>query len=286
MRVEQLRPQRYESVAPEDVLSWLLDDRWVAEQKLDGVRCLVKVANGQHRLHASTGYEMTRYSALWWTTLDASFQPLVESTIDTGIEWALDGELMEDGTLWLFDAPVTSQTGPSDPFSKRREALVAIGELLGWTESSQVRIVPQAVGCDAKKELWETVLGTNKEGICLKRLAGPYKTVPGGRTRDVLKVKRTYTVDCVVTATRVGNKDSGEIAVYRDGRLIPIGKCTMTESDASVGDVVEVRFLYVNDLDKPRLFQPILMRQRTDKLPEDCTFDQLVYATVSRSVLA
>ncbi len=278
-----LKPMRYESVAPDDVGRYLNDDRWVVEQKLDGVRCMVKAWDGKCQMYASTGGVLTRSSAGYWSKLDAALQPLA----DSGLDWVLDGELLENGTLWLFDAVVTPQTQPTDDFARRRLALVAIGDLLGWTtEKSVVRVVPQAVDVESKTELWQNVLDTHKEGVCLKLLTGAYKTVPGGRTRDVLKVKRTYTIDCIVTATQVGNKDSGEIAVYKDGVLLPIGKCTMAREDASVGDVVEVKFLYVNDLNKPRLFQPILLRRRTDKLAVDCDFDQLLNAHACRLVLA
>lgn len=281
MNMHLLKPQRYESVAPEQVDPLLANSQWIAEQKLDGVRCMVKAWSGRVELYASTGAVMTRDSHRWWTTLDAALAGLAHSG-----EWVLDGELLDDGVLWLFDAPLTPCTTFADPFRTRRRALEIVADTLGWTAiDSRVRVVPQAVGAEAKQALWQAVLANGKEGICLKHADRPYRTVAGGRTKDVIKVKRTYTVDAVVTATRVGGKDSGEVALYRNGVLVPVGKCTMGPDDAAVGDVIEVRFLYVNDLTAPRLYQPVMMRRRPDKAAADCLFDQLLSTACDRRVL-
>jgi hypothetical protein len=48
--------------------------------------------------------------------------------------------------------------------------------------------------------------------------------------------------------------------------------------------VWEVRFLYVVDQDRPRLYQPRLMRLRTDKEIQECLVDQIANAFTDKNL--
>lgn len=89
-----------------------------------------------------------------------------------------------------------------------------------------------------------------------------------------------------MTDVGIDGKDSAALAMYdQTGHLTPVGKVTAAIHEASVGDVVEVKYLYVNDLGAPRLYQPVLLRRRTDKRACDCTLDQLEGTVANRTVL-
>lgn len=270
-----MKPQRYHSVDPVNIDPFLTDDDWVLEQKLDGVRCVVTITDGVPVLTSNSGRRMYGASTQpWWNELVAElsvrFAPLL----------VLDGELLDDGTLWLFDVIHADEfVDPWSPFERRREVLEAIGGCAPWT---RVRVVPQFRG-EAKRETWHRLLEANAEGCVLKRLGSLYRR-DGGRTREVLKVKRTYTVDVVVLETGLDGKDSSRVGLMRDGEMVQVGKVSMTPAAADVGTVIEVRFLYVLDLAQPALYQAVFLRARPDKRPDECEFDQLLGTHPDRTV--
>ena len=54
--------------------------------------------------------------------------------------------------------------------------------------------------------------------------------------------------------------------------------------DVNVGDVVEVHYLYIVNPAAPRLFQPRILRSRTDIAPTECHLAQLANAATDRAV--
>lgn len=143
-----------------------------------------------------------------------------------------------------------------------------------------MRLLPVARTVDEKQRLLAHVRDEGGEGIVLKDRAAPYE--PGVRSKRNLKVKFRKTVDCIVTARNEGRQSNAHLAVYEDGALRPIGKCSMIgKPDAQVGDVVEVAYLYATE--SLTLYQPSLARLRPDKDAVDCTLDQL--RPVSKAVI-
>jgi ATP-dependent DNA ligase len=255
------------------------DPQWVAEQKLDGVRCMVQIKNGSVRLLNRKGALLGASSSKIREAIEREFDAL-----SLFGHWLFDGELMPDGTLWLFDlieAPgsVTS----SQEFRHRRTALETFAGLVGWDEGDGlVRIVPQAEGTKAKQALMDAVSAGGGEGIMLKNLAAMYTSY---RTETAgVKVKFVKDVDCVVMDNGTYGKDNRMLGLFCDGNLVVVGHCSsIGKQHADVGDVVEVRCLYVTNRDK--LYQPRQMRVRYDKAPEECTFDQIESLRTSRVVV-
>lgn len=268
MTLPWLRPQRYESVESTFVDKYLADDGWVAEQKLDGCRCLVKIDDGQVVFASSTGEPLTSWRQQ--QQLAEAFRPEKFKGA-----WAFDGELLADGTLWLFDLPLAANAGitPATPFDRRRQALeLAYVHASLIDTDGLVGLVPQSKGTRAKRALWKRVQKNGGEGLCLKALDGRYE-IRAGRTKSVLKVKIVATVDAVVTAVR-DDPWSVDLALWDDveGVFRAIGRATRRHDDAKVGDVMEVRYLYVGT--GGRLVQPHVLRRRTDKGPRECGTDQ------------
>jgi len=145
------------------------------------------------------------------------------------------------------------------------------------------------------------------EGVMAKRLGSPYE--PGARSGAWLKVKAVRTCDCVVFGyTRGGGARSGTfgalvLGLCDEGKGLYIGRVGTGFDDAALASLLEV--LEPLRVDSPtladaekgeitwvrprmvvevayqvvtrdgRLRMPRFLRVRTDKVPEDCTPDQL-----------
>lgn len=291
-------PVLAETLADERIGAHVANDDWCAEQKLDGQRILIHVGDGGvaalNRKAEITAKDVPR------GVIDA-FRPLVGRG-----EWFFDGEMVGVGAqkvLWLFDLPyVSDHIDPSTDLFTRK------GMLDGFYDGffgghPQVRLLPTATGDAAKESLVDAVRASGGEGVMFKHLDKPYdqprnpNATQGVRSRWILKAKNRKTIDCVVTATKLDGKDNIQLGVIDPdftGRTVPIGgwdfrvigECTALAGDKDriqKGDVVEVTYLYANDVRAPRLYQPTMPRIRTDKAPGECMIDQLVFT--NREVL-
>lgn len=261
------KPMRMDSVDPADAQVLFESDDWVVEQKVDGTRCIITVTPNTVTFTASNG-ETLRHSASLIHVAN------LKRSLPVG-NYVLDGELLWTGVFWAFD--LLDQ--PSETLQARRIALEALAEELEF--GSRIRLLPQARGLEDKLTLFKRVYAQGGEGVILKHIGKKYEY--GKRVVHQLKLKFTKTVDCIVTARNVNGKNNARLAVYEDGVLRDIGGCSMIgKPDAQVGDVVEVKYLYATeDLD---IYQPTLLKIRTDKAASDCLLDQLT--PVSKEVLS
>jgi bifunctional non-homologous end joining protein LigD len=276
-----LKPVLAETLPDGRLEHYITNDDWVAEQKLDGQRVLVRVRDGRVEFLQRQGKP---------TSKDMPHK--VRSVLSTlgGDEWYFDGELIggTNGVLWLFDMPVAlDKVGPGDELYFRKQMLDAFHEALLEGQTPQLRVLPTAHGTDEKRTLVERVRVSGGEGVMFKHQDKGYDS--GRRSRFVLKAKNRNTIDCVVIDTKIDGKDNMKLGVFdmaQNGRLVPVGECTALAGDgASIvkGMVVEVTYLYANDPRAPRLYQPTRPLIRTDKAPDECTIDQLVFT--NREVL-
>lgn len=276
-----LKPVLAESVADGRLEHYITNDDWIAEQKLDGQRLLVRVRDGRVEFLQRQGKP---------TQKDVPRK--VRSILETlsGDEWYFDGELVggSNGVLWLFDMPVAlDKVSPTDELYFRKQMLDAFYEALLEGQTPQLRVLPTSYSTDEKRTLVERVRASGGEGVMFKHQDKGYDS--GRRSRFVLKAKNRNTIDCVVIDTKIGGKDNMKLGVFdlsQNGRLVPIGECTALAGDgASIvpGMVVEVTYLYANDPKAPRLYQPTKPIIRTDKAAHECTIDQLVFT--NREVL-
>jgi ATP-dependent DNA ligase len=278
-----LRPMLATEYPNAKLMEAVKSPEWVVEQKLDGHRVLLEVTNGRARAIGRNG-QSSQHNGLFMQRAYA--HDLRQLPVDC----VLDGELVDD-VLWVFDLPYYAEKGmevlPSDQLKDRRAALE---RLFGfWTPSpSCFRLLPQATDEIAKSKLALTVLQGGGEGIMLKPLTSTYRS--GLRAKDICKVKFVKTVDCVVSAVGTQGKDNYELSLYVtriDGtfQLVKVGRCSaIGKAQAKVGDVVEVKYLYVGADD--RLYQPRMMRIRTDKDAMECDITQLDHCKVNKQVFA
>jgi ATP-dependent DNA ligase len=196
-----------------------VDGGWQFEPKWDGFRCLAVRSGADARLFAKSGKPLGRYF------------PDVVATVGeiAATDFVLDGELIipvgdslsfdalqlrlhpaesrvrklaaeTPAVLVAFDLPVAPGNRPllDRPLSERRAALE---DLLAIPPAG---IALSPVTDDRARALhWLDGVGAALDGVVAKRLDGPYR--PG--EREMLKVKRLRTVDCVVGGFRYASGD-------------------------------------------------------------------------------
>lgn len=193
-------------------------------------------------------------------------------------------------TFIAFDM-LASQGIPMIGFSDfiRRQSLEAVIEYFEVVkESKTITITPRWTDVAPVEKL----IGLGCEGVMIKDLAASYK--PGSRNRAWKKVKANATADVVIMGFKEGNSKykgqigSIEFGQYKNGILTKRGFCSgMDDVDrkkisenrnAFLGKVIEVRFFGQSGKDKNGLRHPQIVTHgrdivRTDKKPEDCTWE-------------
>lgn len=235
---------------------------WWFEQKLDGVRLMLLVENGD-----VTGINRCG-------TQTPVSRRIGDAFADFKTSWLLDGELLGD-TLWLFDLPEVSGFVTIDtPYWKRRFFLAGVYERILTKRTDKIRLLPSFQSEMEKAYLIKECIQKNSEGIIVKNSNAGYS--PGERSKDMLKAKQYKSVDCFVDTMWRDNKRSVGVSVYGDNGPVNIGSVGVTEKmlgRLEVGDVIEVRYLYsTSDL---RIYQPVFLKKRTDRTQESCHIDQL-----------
>ncbi len=247
-----------------DALEKLLaDDSLVAQQKLDGVRVLVHV--GDPMLATNRAGQATDIAA----DILAGLGELPHGTV-------VDGEVL-GGKYWLFDVLAIG-----------KEEVSKLGYVERWERldgevepglSGPVSVLAMSVGKD-KKKLLESLRAQKAEGIVFKRRDAPYTA---GRHSTQLKHKFVKSADVAIIAN-AGN--AYRMVVQDEKKQFDVGKVFAGTTNASRKDldarlargetpVAEVQYLYATADDQ--LYQPVFVRTRDDKEPDECLRSQLVH---------
>lgn len=212
---------------------------WQYEPKWDGFRCLAIRDGSRIELQARSGKSLSRY-----------FPEVVAALAARAAQrFVLDGELViargeslsfealqmrlhpaasriarlsaaTPATLVLFDMPF-SMTGTSQMTLPLRERRSALERFFESALSGAGRFVLTPYSRDVRQaERWLERAGGALDGVVAKRIDGPY--VPG--RREMLKVKRLRTADCVVGGYRLasGGREVGSLllGLYNDEGLL------------------------------------------------------------------
>jgi len=252
----------------EDVVERLLDDAMmVAQQKLDGVRVLVHV--GETMVATNRAGQATHVSE----EILAGLAHLPRGTI-------VDGEVLAapKPVYWLFDV-----------LSVGTEDTTRLGYVERWARLDgdvepgvfgPISVLPYASGKE-KRALLESLRASRAEGIVFKRKDAPYAAGRPASGGTQLKHKFTKTAD-VVLVENAGN--AYRMVVFDGKKRFDAGKVfagTTNESRKTIDEmlaagetpVAEVKYLYATDDDQ--LYQPVFVRLRDDKEPEECFRTQL-----------
>ena len=171
------------------------------------------------------------------------------------------------------------------PFEQRRNRLEKI---FSFWEPDHCHLVRCAKTETEKADLIVKLERECSEGAVLKKRTATYN-VHGKRVKTWLKLKFVQCADVVVMELERGGKPQAvTIGMMQDNVWFPksvdikleeVAGCKVPANlELEVGDVLEVRYLYATNDNK--LTQPIFVRKRTDKLPEECTMsDQLKFSS-------
>ncbi len=258
-------PMLAEPIASDSLALQILQrEDWHKEQKLDGVRLLIHIHDG----------EVIGVNRKGVVTMVPKAVKDAFAAFDG--EWVFDGELIK-GVYWIFDlVRAHSLVTPVSEYTDRRNTLDFLWPSLQMP--SAVRLLPSYTDPIEGMELAQQLKAHNAEGMIFKRGNAPYISQ---RTQKMRKWKFWESVDCIVTELwREGKQSMGVCLFDEDGSPVDIGSVTMTP--ANLGkvkqfDVVEVKYLYVDDPKEPRLYQPSFLRIRDDKDAEECLTSQLKY---------
>lgn len=272
-----MRPMRCTPVNQDVLRECIHSEQWVISQKIDGRRALVELQDGKITTYGRDGQVFKMGSRI-----DQAFV----NSLPTG-RWLIDGELAKSDdshyVFFAFDMPVAGDLiSPTTPFVERLHALEHLSKLAKWEDHGSLGVLRYAKNEDAKTDLVVRLKAQNAEGVVLRKLGGVYREAV--ESRECLKYKFTLDADCIVREVGADGRHNIVLAVYRNGILTDVGKCTAMAGDGGSikeNDVVTVRYSHLSD--EGRLVHPTYPLIRRDKLPEECSFDQLVPA--SRKVL-
>jgi ATP-dependent DNA ligase len=224
--------------------TFIEDDRWWFEPKLDGVRMLIE--DGEPLVYRTRkGNEV--------------YPPEKLAREMVFVPFTLDGELVGD-TFYVFDAVLNR------PLVERRSQLEEYYEDYA---PRFVRLVPIAKTAEDKSRMVTALKDMGAEGVVIKDSLSTYTI---GKSKSWLKLKFYTTYDLIVSELNRKGKDEAISIRWADGT--DAGGCKVIRdklSTLSVGDVIEVRCLGLSD--SLKLIQPTFIRKRYDKDPTECLPD-------------
>ena len=289
-------PQLLNPVTRGECEELIHNDRFWAEQKVDGKRLLVGFIRERGGVVASNrrGEGVSVPPALSFAIKRLADLKIKGESIRT---ICLDGEELL-GAYYIFDlhmlgARVFNQRGDHAealPFSQRRALLEEVADayqqMLGETgEGSPLRFLPIARSVTEKRNLFERLRESRSEGIVFKHresLLHPGRPEAGG---DLFKFKFQITVNCILSVT--DDQRRFHCAVFHEGSLQSVGYVSsgikqsqyaeLAQEGTGAFRVGEVRALYASGQieERGQLVQPVFLGFRDDKAPEECTGSQL-----------
>ncbi len=253
-RVSGRLPQLLNPLDEAGVSICLDSDDWLMEEKFDGRRLMIEVSAGQVEGSNRKG-------------LIVSLPQEVETALAGIGDCVLDGELV--GTkFWVFDVLSHSGTDITAlPFSERagkRDSLI-------FSDTTYAQVVSTYRSAAEKAVAYTAIKDANKEGVVFKRASAPYKVGRPNAGGDQVKVK--FYATCSAIVAKVNAQRS--VALTLDG--VGVGNVTVSSNFAlpTVGEVVEVRYLYANR--GGALYQATYLGVRDDITPSECVLSQVKY---------
>jgi bifunctional non-homologous end joining protein LigD len=208
---------------------------------------------------------------------------IIEAFKQVKPEWIFDGEVLGD-TYHVFD--VVSTPGMNNFHTLRWQDRQDVLKTILQDFDENVKIVQQVYGF-LREDYFEMLRQQNAEGVVFANVDGSYRF--GVRNNTIGKYKFLKTADCVITDKGVNGSDNLVLALYNEqGELVEVGKVSAITGDGahhdfSLGEVVEVTFLYVTK--DVRLYQPVTPKLRLDKAPEQCMLDQILPYITTKEVV-
>lgn len=268
-RVSGLLPQLLNPVKPGQVDALTADDDWVAQEKHDGHRRLV-------RAEGDTIEGINRKGLI--TGLPAPVFDDIASLGDNASKGlAVDGELVGD-YLMVFDVLTFNGGSVQDkPYSERLELLAQIEQKLKAAGRTNVQVVQTARTPEEKRALRARLKESKREGIVFKRLDAVYEAGCPNSGGAQLKDKFTYMASVRVKAAHATKRSVAMEVLSANGEWVGVGNCTVPSGKdvPKKGDILEVQYLYA--FEGGSIFQPQFKFVRDDIEESACAQSQLIY---------
>lgn len=210
----------------------IFDKEWLASRKLDGLRCLLYYKDGE--IHtASRGGEHYDYSTEYIRTDERLIK-----FFETNPTVILDGELFKRfkslqqisgaarlekrssdyGWLeyWVYDCYIPDMCAiDRQDFLREQLGEVGIPSYTGIECDEQealIRLLTQVhvlSGWEGMQKLHDQYVSEGFEGVVIRDPSKPYK--PGGRTNDMIKIKKYKSSEFLVTGYELGLRGSEDM---------------------------------------------------------------------------
>lgn len=249
-----IRPQLLNELTEEEAQRYINDDNYCMQEKFDGRRRLI------------IREETSNIIGVNKKGLVVALPPdIIEDCQNIPIPCILDGEDMGE-CIMLFDDLKESYLPYKDRYEELRNNV---------EETVGLRIVKTAWDKRAKQNMFNRLMAERAEGVVFKNIHASYTSGRPASGGSQFKCKFYESASCVVTSIHPV-KSSVSVNVYdKAGIAIPVGNVTIYPNSpkVSVGDVVEVKYLYYNE--GGSLYQPVLLGVRDDVDPQECLLSKL-----------
>jgi bifunctional non-homologous end joining protein LigD len=256
-----LLPQLLNSIEEDEALELLDDDVHILQEKKDGKRLMVEVADRKAKGINRKGSNIGISDEI---SNEASKCP--EDII-------LDGEDV-NCKHWVFDI---MKRGDDDlrklPYLTRLANLQEI--VLFYFDGDSIEIVRTAQTPADKHKLFETLKAEGAEGVVFKDKNAKYTTGRPASGGDQLKYKFYETASVLVSAQNA--QRSVAMQLFDGSNWVDVGNVTIppNKNIPPVGAVIEVRYLYA--FQGGAIYQPTYLGVRDDIDKDECTTEQLKY---------
>lgn len=285
-------------ICPEDKQESFLDNpSYIGEVKYDGYRCICDNGKFYSRLGNDLSAKVPHLNFLskYNVILDGElYLPGGTSSDVTCILGSLPERAIElqQQNGWLtyvvFDVLQVVNTRTMElPYEQRREILSRLWD--SEIDKEPTDYIEMSLATYDKRQLLKDIETIGGEGIVLKNIHAEY--YPNKRpANNWLKIKKHSTMDVVITGFTEGKGKYKELigaiefGVYKSDTLVNIGSCSgmtdevrrdITDNPGKyLGTVMEVGYMQTTSdghLRHPAMKQVL----RTDKLPEQCTWEQM-----------
>lgn len=253
-------PQLLNSIEEDEVMKYINDDDYLAEEKKDGERRMV-------RSEGDFG------DMLIGLNKKGQEVQLIDSIRDAikYFRCIVDGEIIGE-KLYVFD--ILSNRGVDLTSSPLIERLKVLNTL---HFGKAIEIVKTAYTREEKLKLYNELKTANAEGIVFKLKSSKYVAGRPNSGGAQLKHKFYKEASFIVKDLTKGKRSVGLELLNEGGERVFMGKCTIPPNKdlPAVGDVVEVRYLYAYM--GGAVFQPTYKDKRTDVDVEECLMSQIKY---------
>jgi bifunctional non-homologous end joining protein LigD len=254
-------PQLLNVIEESEIETYLRDDRYVGQEKKDG----------RHQpFHKKAGEVIVTNKKGKSIGFPESLKTAIKTDGDLLVDAEIIGDVFHAFDLLEANGKDLRGLGYLARYNYLKEMLFATD-----TFSSQVRLVPLAVGYKAKKALYTRLKAEKREGMVFKLFDAPY--TPGKAHTAMFKCKFYAELSARVCKGREGKRSVG--VELLDGSVWKfMGNVTIPPNKdvPAVGSVIEIRYLYVDGPDGS-LYQPFYKEPRDDVDPEECLMSQVKY---------